>query len=309
MTLKLERPSSSSAQTSPSRTQSGVRTARSSARATTAKRPVRSLPRRLVSVGVSPRDVRERPVAVPLPRGATRARGNVVGERREHGLVGRRGRPAGVAASRFRTRSQFFSSPSSRAGTSVAPGGARRPASPSGRRRPSPRRARTCPGPRSRPCRAVLSRPGSRPRRSRSRAGGPRRGRRGAAARAPAGCPSGRPSSQARRHARGGSRSGAGARRAAGRRRSACLSRAARRTAPGRARFLALVVSKARHADSMPEVWAAAVGGVAVRLPTGGWQTRGRLAGPFVVRSQRSQGAGDNPVDAVDCGPLDLYSR
>ena len=54
MTEKLDRPSSSSAQTSPSRTQSGVRTARPSARATVAKRTVRSFPRRLVRLASPP---------------------------------------------------------------------------------------------------------------------------------------------------------------------------------------------------------------------------------------------------------------
>ncbi len=67
----------------------------------------------------------------------------------------------------------------------------------------------------------------------RSRAGGPRRGRPGAAVPARAECPWGRPSSRARRPARGGSRSGAGARHGAGRRRPACPCADARRTARG----------------------------------------------------------------------------
>ncbi len=49
MSEKLERPWSSSAQTSPSRTQLGVRSARGNALATAEKRSVRSLPRRLRS--------------------------------------------------------------------------------------------------------------------------------------------------------------------------------------------------------------------------------------------------------------------
>ena len=79
----------------------------------------------------------------------------------------------------------------------------------SARRRASPRPARRCPSPRSRPCRLRRSPSGSRPRRSRTRAGGPRRGRRGGAGRSRAGRPSAPPSSRARRRAPGGSRSGA----------------------------------------------------------------------------------------------------
>ena len=88
MTEKLERPCSSSAQTSPSRTQSDVRTARSSARATVAKRSVRSLPRRLTRVASPAGQPRDRPVAVPLDlEQPAVAPGNVVGERRQHRLV------------------------------------------------------------------------------------------------------------------------------------------------------------------------------------------------------------------------------
>ena len=78
------------------------------------------------------------------------------------------------------------------------------------------------PGPRSRPCPRRTGRPGSRPRRSRTRAGGPRRGRRGCCSPGSSGTPFGhRPAARARRRARAGSRSAAAARRGAGRRRSA----------------------------------------------------------------------------------------
>ena len=121
MTEKLERPCSSSAQTSPSSTQSGVRTARSSARATVAKRSVRSLPRRLVSVASPPATDADRPVAVPLDLVEPLVAGrHVVGERRQHRLVlAPRARAPEAPSSCLRRSSQFFSSPSSFAGTSV----------------------------------------------------------------------------------------------------------------------------------------------------------------------------------------------
>ena len=67
---------------------------------------------------------------------------------------------------------------------------------------------------------------------------------------------------------------------------------------------LALVVSKARHTRSMPRFRRARDGydDAGRDLPTGGCrQRRGRLSRPLLVRRQQSQADGDNPVDAVDC--------
>ena len=195
--------------------------------ATFSKRAVRSLsvaacaarPRRRATVAT--------PVAVPLDleQPAVARRAPSVGERGEHRPVAARlpRRDGAASSSRLRRISQFFSSPSSCAGTSVHVPFEPLAVQPDGQAavllllEQLVRAA--CP--RSRPCRRRTGPSGSRPRRSRTRAGGPRRGRRGAAGPARAARPSAPPSSRARRRARAGSRSGAAARRGAGRRRSA----------------------------------------------------------------------------------------
>ncbi len=162
--------------------------------------------------------VGERAVAVPLDLvQPALLRRNLLGERRQHRLVALRRRlvrrPCGRGAS---------SSPGRRASrerASTGPGAARRRAARSGRRRASPRPARSGPSPRSRPCRRRTAPSGSRRRTSRTRAGGPRRARRGGAARSRAERPSERPSLRARRLAPDGSRSAAREPGGAGRRR------------------------------------------------------------------------------------------
>ena len=101
MSEKLERPSSSSAQTSPSSTQSGERIARLAAPARRRESgSVRSLPLRLVSVASPPATVAIARIAVPLrPRRASRRRRERVGERGEHRLRSRRVRAAPCSSS------------------------------------------------------------------------------------------------------------------------------------------------------------------------------------------------------------------
>ncbi len=191
-------------------------------------------------------DLRDRAVAVPLHLELpARAARDVLGQRREHRRV-----PAGSGRPRCRrglvplAQDQPVLLVAARGAPESAttfPAGAPRAGAPSDRRSSSPRAARTCRDPRSPPCRRRTVPSGSRPRRSRTRAGGPRRAPQGAAGPARAARPSGRPSSPARRCARAGSRSATGARRGAARRRSApsscpaAWSRTARLSSSGRA--------------------------------------------------------------------------
>ena len=183
---KLGRPCSSSAQTSPSSTAFGVLTAWASAPRPRRSASVRSLSLRERERALAAADVRERAVAVPLhlvePLVAAR---QLVGERGEHRLV------ASVRPTPRRRPSRCGSGASSapcrrggRARASRRPRAARRAAGRSG----WPfalllERARRCRDPRSRPCRRRTGPSGSRPRRSRSRAGDPRRGPRAPLAR------------------------------------------------------------------------------------------------------------------------------
>ena len=156
---------------------------------------VRSLPFRRAERRLAAADVAERAVAVPLRlEQPALAGGHSVGGRREHRLVApargarrtlHRRACAGAASSSGR-RESF-------AGTSVHVPRSRSPCEPDG----EPAVALLLDelvgarGPRSRPCRRRSSPPGSRPRRPRSRAGGPRRGRRGAARPGSSGTPFG----------------------------------------------------------------------------------------------------------------------
>ena len=120
MAEKLERPCSSSAHTSPSSTASGVRSALGSSFATFAKRAVRSLPFRLVSVASPPET---RPIARNPSHLTSKSQPSPVGSSEASvASIGRyslRRAGEGASPSRLRMMSQFFSSPSSFAGTSA----------------------------------------------------------------------------------------------------------------------------------------------------------------------------------------------
>ena len=220
MAEKLGRPCSSSAHTSPSTTQSGVRTAlherlRHAREALGEVVPVpRDEPR------LSRPDIPERPVAVPLRlEYPVTAWGQLLRQRREH-------RPVVVP----RSGMTGFADQEPIPFVAVEVRGHERP-------RPVEPLAVQPDGepavlllleelvravvPDLDACRRRTRPSGSRPRSSRRRAGGPRRARRARGRRAPGGCPWAPPTRRARRRARAGSRSGAGARRGAGRRRSA----------------------------------------------------------------------------------------
>jgi len=130
MAEKLERPCSSRAHTSPSSTAAGVFSAFGSSFATLPKRPVRSLPFRLVSVASPPET---RPTARKPSHFTSKTQPSLVGSSAASvASIGRySARFAGfdVPSSRLRMMSQFFGSPLSFAGTSAQVPSSRSPCS------------------------------------------------------------------------------------------------------------------------------------------------------------------------------------